>query len=150
MILQKDELSKIAENIEQEVKELSTKEVLDIFRSDYDSRIQKLQQLAQTILESLLYEKTEVYYHKKAGEEERKNSVQTLNNITARYKFILRSIIKVFLIFLLINNDFFNVKISFKLQIRLRNQAKSDEKAKTYITIYSKNTIINEKLMNCS
>jgi len=95
LLTQKDELSKFAENIEQEAKELSSKEVLDILRSDYDSRIQKLQKLAQTILESLLYEKREVYYHKKSGEEEKKSSVQTLHAITARYTYILQSIIKV-------------------------------------------------------
>ena len=91
----KDDLAKIAESVEQEAKELSSKEILDILKSDYNSRIQKLQNLAQTILDSIVFEKNEVYFHKKATQEEKESSKKTLKNIKNRYEFILKSIIKV-------------------------------------------------------
>lgn len=93
-----EELKDIAENVVDQSKELSSKEILDIFKSDYNSRIQKLQKLAQTILESVLYEKNEVYNHRKSTDQDKKSSKLTLDRIKNRYQFILQSILKVNLI----------------------------------------------------
>ena len=94
-MLKKDELNEFANSIEQEAKELSSKEILDILKSDYNSRIQKLQQLAQPILDSANWEKNEVYHHRKATPEEKKRSIQTLENMKSRYTYILQLIMKV-------------------------------------------------------
>lgn len=92
----KEEYEILAKEIEEQLKEFrSSKEVQDILRSNNEDRIRKFQKLAHEILESILYEKTEVYSHKIASEEDKKSSIMTINGIKERYKYILQTIIKV-------------------------------------------------------
>jgi len=93
-LAKKEELNEFAETIEQDAKELNSKEILIILKSDYNSRIQNLQKLAQDILESALFEKNEVYFHKVATQEDKDRSIQTLDGIKTNYRYILSSIIK--------------------------------------------------------
>lgn len=108
LILKKDELSEFAHSVELEAHELSSKEILDILRSDRNSRIQKLQHLAQNILDSANWEKNEVYHHRKATPDDKKKSILTLDDMKSRYKYILQLIIKVIHIQILLCYKKFN------------------------------------------
>lgn len=96
MSRKKEEYELLAEEIEEQLKEFrSSKEVQDILRSNNEDRIRKFQKLAHEILESILFEKNEVYSHKIATTEDKKSSIMTIDGLKDRYKYILLTIIKV-------------------------------------------------------
>ena len=95
LMLKRDQLRDIADSVAQETDESYSKEINDILKSDYNSRIKKLQDLAQNILKSANYEKNEVYHHKSATPKDKQESVQTLENMKSRLTYILELVIKV-------------------------------------------------------